>query len=143
MWAMRRMTYAPTSSVADRARPCRRRQGVGRRRPGHLLDHAARHDDLDRGAPTRLAGAGEGRPDTVRSCPHAGQSEMAIGDGRRVEPLAVVDDGEADAVAALAHLQPDLPRGGVLDDVVEGLLGDAVEHFLDGQGEADVQVALD
>ena len=51
---------------------------------------------------------------------------------------------EADAVAGASDLEADLPRGGVLDDVVQRLLGDPVEGLLDRQRQSLVaERALD
>ena len=57
---------------------------------------------------------------------------MAVGDGRRVEALAVVGDPQPERrPGALPIDELDLAGGGVLDDVVERLLGDPVEDLLE------------
>ena len=72
-----------------------------------------------------------------------GQPEMPVGDAVGVEALAVVLDPEAGAAVVVADVDPDLPGRGVLHDVVERLLGDAVEDLLGRQRQAVGQVALD
>ena len=59
------------------------------------------------------------------------------------KPLPSSCDPQPDAAVALAELDPDLPRAGVLDDVVERLLGDPVEDLLGGERQPVLEVALD
>ena len=84
------------------------------------------------------------RADPLGPGPHPGQPEVAVGDAGRVEALAVVLDPRAGRRSRTRPtLDPDLPRGGVLDDVVERFLGDPVERLLDRQRQPLVEVALD
>src|SRR5207344_1426105 len=97
-----RTTKPPTSSVADRRRVRDDRGRLARREHG-IRDHDLDGRPLPGDAPDR-----EPRPDLVGPCPHPGQTEVAIGDARRVEALAVVGDAEAHAVRDPAELEPDL-----------------------------------
>ena len=66
--------------------------------------------------------------DQAQPLPHADQAEPPLAGGRAgVEPAPVVGDPERDRVRASAQLDPGVPGAAVLDDVPQGLLGDAVE----------------
>src|SRR4029079_3735755 len=85
----------------------------------------------------------ERRPDLLGPGPHPGEAEVAVGDARGVEALAVVGDPQPEAAPALADRERHLAGGGVLDDVVERLLADPVKHLLEVQREAVLEVARD
>ena len=89
-----RTTRPPTSSVADGG-PVH-----GRRRDPGCLEGRVRHDHLDGGAPARLARDREGARQTFGAGAHPRQPQMAIGDGARIEAVAVVDDPQADTAVA-------------------------------------------
>ena len=59
-----------------------------------------------------------------------------------IEAAAVVDHPQVDAVGHPAHLDADLLRAGVLDDVVQRLLGDPVERLLGVERRAVGEVPL-
>src|SRR5258705_10583004 len=61
----------------------------------------------------------------------------------RIEALAVVLDPEAPVAPAASQVEPDLPSAGVLDDVVEGLLGDPVQPLLDLEWQPIIKVRFD
>src|SRR5918993_310222 len=127
----------PTSSVADRDR-------VGGDR-GHAAggDGGLGDDHLDGGPLPGHALDREARADLVGSGPHPGESEVAVRDTRRIEPLPVIRDAQPDAARDATDLEPDLPGTRVLDHVVERLLRDPREDLLDRQGKPFVERALD
>jgi hypothetical protein len=65
--------------------------------------------------------------------PACRQAQVAVRDLARVEALAVVADAQPDAALAAAHARARPGGRGVLDDVVERLLGDPVETSSIGQ----------
>src|SRR6478672_9893888 len=111
----------PTSNVADAGQVA----GLGGGPGGQ--ERRVRDEDLDRRALVGDALAAELRADAYRPGAHAGEAQVAVGNVGRIEPAAVVDDPQPDPALDRAQLEPDLLCTGVLDDVVERLLGDPVE----------------
>ena len=96
------------------------------------------HDDLDRRARapaalvTRERGADPVRPAPASRPARGGRRGRVAGS----KPLPSSSIRSRTPPPAASDVDADLPGGGVLDDVVERLLGDPVEHLLDGQRQA-------
>src|SRR3954447_3555826 len=100
------------------------------------------NDDFDSGAGADGAPDVEMATELLGTRPHAGQPEVTVGDLRRIEPAAVVRHAQPDTLGDAADLHTHLARSGVLDDVVERLLRDAVQRLLHIDGRTLRQVGL-
>src|SRR5581483_7818644 len=79
-------------------------------------------------------------------CSLADASQPASFDVVRSEAAAVVDDTQDDAFVAALEREQHLARLGVTSNVGEALLGDPVDHELDGgveRGQVALELALD
>src|SRR2546422_2218845 len=86
--------------------------------------------ELDPGPLSRSAGTSPPSSGQLGSLPHGRQAEVSgpwAGGPVQPEPLTVVFDPDEEAALALSEQHVDTVGAGMLADVVQGLLGDAVE----------------
>lgn len=72
----------------------------------------------------------QARPDIGGALVHDAQPQVLGGRLARVEAAAIVCDGQLDACGLAAEAPADLAGLGVLEDVVQGFLGNAVQADL-------------